>query len=113
MFLHILFVSNFYWWREGGGSVGSLSRIVLCSQINYFFTRENHGCLQLWTFILVEGEKMKSELILPRNEMRGEITKFVFTKLCLYIITVDTTKQQNESNSLLWRHCNTWPDKNK
>ena len=39
----------------------------------------------LRTFALVKGEKMKCAVILPWNERRGEITKFLFTKLCLYV----------------------------
>ena len=28
---------------------------------------------EFWTITLIEGEKMKCEVILPRDEMRGEI----------------------------------------
>ena len=31
----------------------------------------------------VEGEKLRCEVILLQNEMRGEITEYHFTKLCL------------------------------
>ena len=30
------------------------------------------------TFASIEGEKMKSEVILPSNEMRGKITEYCF-----------------------------------
>ena len=38
--------------------------------------------VHLKTFALMEGEKMKSEIVLTSNELRDEI----FTELCLHII---------------------------
>ena len=41
--------------------------------------------VDLRTFTLVKGEKMKCEVILPSNdEIRGEITEYFFTGLCQF-----------------------------
>ena len=32
-------------------------------------------------------DKMKCEVILLWNEMKGKITKIIFTEICLYILT--------------------------
>ena len=40
------------------------------------FTREKPWFC--WTLTLAKGEKMKCEVILPRNEMKGEIIEYCF-----------------------------------
>ena len=39
-----------------------------------FFTRVNLIFVELRTFTLMEGQQIKCEVILPKNEMRGENT---------------------------------------
>ena len=61
------------------GNVKSMCECVLVSRFfTFVFTRENPGFDELWIFTLMEGEKMKREVILPRSEMRAEITKYCF-----------------------------------
>ena len=43
-----------------------------------FFTREKPGFVELWNVAPIEGEKMKCEVILLTNEMRGEMIKYCF-----------------------------------
>ena len=43
-----------------------------------FTTRENPGFVVLSFFTHVEGEKMKCEVILPRNKLRGRTTEYCF-----------------------------------
>ena len=51
---------------------------VIFEHFPNFFTRENPGFVELWNFTLIECEKMKCEVILLRNVMRGEIIQKCF-----------------------------------
>ena len=67
-----------------------LKSLCECIHVARFFpsfsTRENPGFVELETLTLVEGEKMRCEVILRRNKIRGEITEhYFYHNLSLYV----------------------------
>ena len=69
---------------------------MLCVHVSRFFTRfstrEKPDFFQVINFILMRSEKMRCEVSLPRNEMRGEILRnFIFTALYLILQDAFTT----------------------
>ena len=58
-------------------------RTTQITGLAYNFTLGTTLVLLAKELAFAEGEKMKCEVILLQNEMRGEITDYHFTKLCL------------------------------
>ena len=53
---------------------------------------------ELWLKPLSHHGQFKCEVILPWKKMRGEIIKYGFTKLCLYIIIFDSMVNKVRTN---------------
>ena len=67
-------------------SITSKMHVSVALTQSNVYTRENPVFVELWTFTLIEGEKMSCEVILQGNEMRGEIAEYDFYQTLSMII---------------------------
>ena len=67
--------------------------LLITASVFFFPLGKNLVFVDLWTFALMEGEKMKCEVILPWNEIRGKIMNIIFTKL--YMLQILIRKQEH------------------